>query len=292
MLIMVESNENTERNKKDNNAREQVGLRRKDASNIRAVKRLQKLFPNLQQAPLACGDINVLLDSGGLLAIERKRAGDFLGSIGNGRIFRQVENMANNSKWHCVIIEGQISFDPNDLAVVPIYDKYDNLSGHETTGWKGASVRGAMYAIQWSGCPILVVEPVKLPYIIADLIQFCSKPAEHSQSLGRKRYVTFPPVSVTEEIVAAFPGVGMKKARSLIEFAQGRNDNGVATLGETLSWGSILPLLDKKVRPEGWTGEKTIENFRTTLGLQTGEFLMIQEDKQQIPKKKGKYNGR
>lgn len=288
MLIMVESNEDTDRDKKENTKREERGERRKDPSNIRMVTRLKKYFPNLQTAPLTCGDINVILDGGGLLAIERKRAGDFLGSIGSGRMFRQVERMAQNSKWHCIIVEGLISFDIDDMAVIPKFDKYDKVEGHETTGWRGVSVRGAMYAIQWSGCPILTIEPESLPSIVADLIKFCSKPSEHVQTLGRKRYVTFPPMELSEELLAPLSG-GPKKAKSLLEFAKKNNDTKTGTLAEALSWGSALPLIDKKVRPEGW-GDKAVENFRTKLGLQTGEFLMVQEDKQQI--QKGKKNGR
>jgi hypothetical protein len=284
MLILVESNENTDREKNREDREERV-----DQSNIRMVKRLQKYFPKLQTAALTCGDINVILDGGGTLAIERKRAGDFLGSIGSGRIFRQVERMANNATWHCIIVEGLISFDQDDMAVIPTFDKLDRITGHDSTGWRGVSVRGAMYAIQWSGCPILTIEPESLPSIVDDLARFCSKPAEHVQTMGRKRYVTFPPMEFGEELLAPLSG-GPKKAKSLLDFAKRKNDTKTGTLAEALSWGSCLPLIDRKARPEGW-GDKAVENFRTKLGLQTGEFLMIQEDKQQIPKK-GKQNGK
>jgi ERCC4-type nuclease len=292
MLVIVESNEGTDRDKKENAKRLERGEDKKDPSNIRMVNRLKEYFPTLQQGPLTCGDINVILENGaGILAIERKRAGDFLGSIGSGRIFRQVENMMTHATWPCIIVEGLISFDKEDMAVIPTFDKQDRVSGHETTGWRGVSVRGAMYAIQWSGCPIFTIEPSSLPSVVSELIGFCSKPSEHLQSLGRKRYVTFPPVSLSEEIIASFPGIGMKRSKSLLEFAQSKNDTGTGTLAEALSWGSMLNLIDRKSRPEGW-GDKIIENFRATLGTQTGEYLTIQEDKQQIPKKKGKYNGK
>lgn len=291
MLIMVESNEGADRDKKENAKRKERGEASVDQSNIRMVKRLQKYFPKLQQGPLTCGDINVILDGGGILAIERKRAGDFLGSVGNGRIFRQVERMAENATWSCIIVEGLISFDLDDMAVIPTFDKQDRITGHETTGWRGVSVRGAMYAIQWSGCPIITIEPQSLPNIVADLIQFCSKPSEHTQSLGRKRYVTFPPVTLSEEIISSFPGVGLKRAKALLEFTETNNDKSTATLAEALSWGSVLDLIDRKSRPEGW-GDKTIEMFRTTLGLETGE-LTIQENKnRKSPNRKGKHNGK
>lgn len=290
MLVMVESNEGADREKKKREEAEEQGQTRVDPSNLRVVARLKKYFPNLQQTALTCGDINVILDGGGILAIERKRAGDFLGSIASGRIFRQVENMANNATWSCVIIEGLISFDEDDMAVIPMFNKKDEVEGYEKTMWRGVSVRGAMYAIQWSCCPIFTIEPSSLPSLVADLAKFCSKPAEHQQMLGRKRIVTFPPVTLSEEIIASFPRVGLKRARALLEFTQKNNDVNTATLAEALSWGSILDLVDRKSRPEGW-GDKTIEDFRNTLGLETGELTIVENKNRKSPRK-GNVNGR
>jgi hypothetical protein len=146
-----------------------------------------------------------------------------------------------------------------------------------------------MWAIMFSGCPIIGIEPHGLANAIASVASFCTKPSEHSQMLGRHRYVTFPPVTIAEEIIAAFPGIGLKRSRSLLEFSKKKNDNEIATLGEAISWGTVLKLIDRKSRPEGW-GDKTIENFCATLGLETGEFVTIQEDKQQT--RKGRKNGK
>jgi len=291
MLVVIDTNEGTDREK---NHVDQYGRpdrdKRTDSANVRAVARLKKYFKNLQETPLSSGDINVILDGGKVLAIERKRCGDFLGSIGNGRIFRQVENMAKNATWSCIMIEGLISFDQDDMAVITTYDKQDRRTGTEETQWKGVSVRGAMYAIQWSGCPIITIEPEQLPNVIVDLANFCAKPMEHYQSMGRHRYVTFPPLTITEEIIASFPGVGTKRTRSLMKFSKELNDNKVATLAETLAWGSNLDKIHKKSRPEGW-GDIVVTNFRGTLGLDQGEYLDI---KQENPKKqvKGKQNGK
>jgi hypothetical protein len=284
MLIMIESNENTDREKNREDRDE-----RADSSNLRAMQRLKTFFPNIQQAALTCGDINVILDGGGTLAIERKRAGDFLGSIGSKRIFRQVENMANNSTWSCVIVEGLISFNQDDMAVIPTFDKKDHIDGYETTGWRGVSVRGAMYSIQWSGCPIISIDPLQLPHVVADLVQFCSKPSEHSQSLGRKRYVTFPPITLSQEIMSAFPSIGLKRVKSLEAFAQNNNDANVPTLAEMLCWGSYLGKIHKRSRPEGW-GDMMVSNFRAALGLQEGEYLSIVRDEEEKGKK-GRKNG-
>jgi ERCC4-type nuclease len=103
------------------------------------VERLRRFFPALECETLDCGDIKIILEGGNVLAIERKRAGDFLGSIGDGRLFNQVERMSKSSKWCCVIIEGQISYDKDDMAVIPVYDRSGNMISAEVTGWHGAS---------------------------------------------------------------------------------------------------------------------------------------------------------
>ncbi|MEO6564823.1 MAG: ERCC4 domain-containing protein [Casimicrobiaceae bacterium] len=283
MFIIVDQNEGIDRNRIKGGIKE-----KKTLANSRAMARLKGYFGEIEFAELACGDINIILDDGKLLAIERKRPNDFLGGIASGRIFRQVENMAKNAAWSCILLEGIFSFDKEDMAVVPVYSPDDGkIIRWEKTEWKGASVRGAMYAIQWSGCPIIMVDPVTLPKVVHDIALFCSKPAEHAQSLGRKRIVSFPPISLPEEIVSALPGVGLKRARALLEFAQRKNANQerVPSLGEALSWASMLNMIDKKSRPEGW-GAKTILNVRVALGLEMGEYLTVHEDKRQVAERK------
>jgi len=252
MIVIVDSNE--------------------EATNPKIVKSLKRLFPKLKVQQLTSGDLNVVLDNGEVLAIERKEAGDFLSSIGDGRVFRQVEAMSNNSKWCAIVIQGIISFDEDDMTIV---------DGRETK-WKGASVRGAMLAIQWSGCPIIYTASFPYGYaeIVADIIKFCSKPEVHHQSLGRKRIVTFPPISLSEEIVAAFPGIGLKRSRALINYAKDMDRSTDVSLAKSLCWATYLPKFAYKSRPEGW-GDKVVANFRLSLGLGQNEYLTIEEKKKE-----------
>jgi ERCC4-type nuclease len=283
MFIIIDQNEGIDRNKIKKGVKE-----KKTLANARAMARLKGYFGEIEFAELTCGDINIILDDGKLLAIERKRPGDFLGGIASGRVFRQVENMAKNAAWSCIVLEGVFSFDKNDMAVIPIYSEDDGkIVRWESTEWKGASVRGAMYAIQWSGCPIIMVDPISIPKVVHDIAIFCSKPAEHAQSLGRRRIVSFPPITLPEEIISALPGVGLKRARALLEFTKRKNINEerVPSLGEALSWASMLNLIDKGSRPEGW-GKTTILNVRVALGLEMGEYLTVQEDKRQVAERK------
>lgn len=292
MIVLVDTNEATDREKNH-----KYRAQREDNSNLRALKRLQTRFGDVQTATLTCGDINVILDDGKLLAIERKRAGDFLGSIKGGHIQRQVQRMAENADWSVVIVEGQISFDKDDMAVIPHFDKKDVMDGLETTGWNGNAVRAMIYAIMFNGTPVVMIQhPQQLPDIIQGFIQFCSKPVEHMQGLGRRRIVSFPPITLSQEIVSAFPGVGFKLTKKLEEFAQGQSDNNTPTLADMLCWGSYLGKIAPKSRPEGW-GNMKVTNFRAALGLPEGHYLTIEVDKEELEAKKKlamkqKLNGR
>jgi hypothetical protein len=236
------------------------------------IDRLKHTFPGLIVGKLDYGDINVILDDGTILAIERKQIFDFLGSIGDGRLFDQAERMAK-AKYSAIIVQGTLGYTADDMAV----------ANKEKTNWHGASVRGAMYAVQYSGCPVIFCQEDWYPKIVEGLIEFVSKPDQHWQRKYR-RIITFPPLDDRVEILASMPvniteraryTVGVKRATSLVEFA---NKKGSISLAETLSWGTCLNLINKEDRPEGW-GTKVIEQFRQYLGLKENQYLEVKESK-------------
>lgn len=260
MLILVDSNE--------------------EATNPKTIAEMRKHFPKLQVTSLAFGDVNVVLDTGDILAIERKAATDFLGSIGDGRLFRQVESMANNAKFYCVIVVGGFYFSKSDMTVAVNPDGTE-----EETNWKGVSVRGALHALQWSACPVLFTASIpQYPFTIMEAVGFVSKPTDHVQRLRHTRIVTFPPVDTSVEILASFPGIGIKRAQALMDYADGSE---FKSLAGALAWGSVLPLIKKGGRPDGW-GEAAVANFRTILGLKANQYLQIKEDSTHASKAKKK----
>ena len=254
MLVMVDSNELS--------------------TNPKVVELLREYFPKLQVMSLEFGDINVVLENGSLLSIERKNVSDFLSSIGDGRVFNQVERMAAGAKFYAIIMIGKIEFDKDDMVVV------DN----HVTGWRGVAVRAAIYSLQWSGCPIEWCTTYdSLPFIVNEMIKFCEQPEVHLQKIGHKRIVTFPPVDSRVEIIASFPNVGLKRADSLLRFARDQNkeykdiEDPYSTVIEALAWASAFPLIKSRARPEGW-GDKIVQNLRISLGLDTQEYIDIRKD--------------
>ena len=97
-----------------------------------------------------------------------------------------------------------------------------------------------------------------------------------------KRIVTFPPIDQRVEIVASFPGIGLKRAESLLRFAKAQLDTGdpedeYSTIAEALTWASAFNFIPSKSRPEGW-GDKTVQNFRLALGLDKDQYIDIKKD--------------
>jgi hypothetical protein len=54
-------------------------------------------------------------------------------------------------------------------------------------------------------------------------------------------------------------------------------DEEYGTLADAIAWGTIMVMVDPENRPTGW-GPKTILNFRKRLGLQSNQFMKVDED--------------
>lgn len=228
------------------------------------ISNLRTIFPNLSVSSLSCGDLNAILDDGSKLAIERKEIHDFLNSIGDGRVFSQVENMATGAKYYAIIIEGYIGFTSDDMVLV----------NGEETNWKGVSVRGALFSIQWSGCPVTFAPKGYYAFAVNEMINLVSKDDQHLQKIHR-RIITFPPIDIEIDILTAFPDIGLKRAMALFDYIGGKTEN--PTLAEAICWGAAFPLIKGESRPTGW-GNKIVDKFRKTLGLRENQYLEIKEE--------------
>lgn len=245
-------------------------------TNPKVVKLLEKCFSQVVIANLphheyggiavTAGDINIPLDDGSILAIERKTPQDFLNSIPNRHIFNQVEIMAQNAKYSAVIVTGYFTYgEKNDMVYID----------GEKTNWKGVSVRSAMSLIQYSGCALIFCPPARYPDQIAELYNTVNKPDER-QGISKHRIITFPPVDDRIEFLAQLPGIGIKLADSILKFA-GKMDNnadelGYGTVAGALHWITIMSGIAKSERPKGW-GAQTILTQRKFLGLASNQYI-------------------
>ena len=232
------------------------------------VKQLQEVFTILP-VKLRCGDINVCLPNGNLLIIERKAPSDLLASIGDGRLFDQAERMVTLSPWSFIIINGAITYNNSDMAVID----------GEASNWRGASVRNALLAVQLAGCVVTSTDGVGLICTIEEIISLCSK-TDHSPSVRKQRALTFPPIDTRIEILAQFPGVGYKRAEAILRYVAAcpvNPDDEFGSIASAIEWATLLPLINENSHPEGW-GKITIANFRTILGLAADEYLNVRKD--------------
>ena len=261
MILIVDKNE------KDTNPRI-VQLLEKYFSQVIVTNLPHRDFGNTS---VTAGDINIPLDDGSILAIERKTPDDFLNSIASGHLFDQIEVMSNNAKYSAVIITGKISYgDKNDMV----------FADDEQTNWKGASVRAVFNVIQYSGCALIFCPPKQYPMMIAEIYNTVNKP-DKRQSIRKNRVVTFPPVDERLEFIAQLPGIGLKLADSLLLFAGMMDKNadelGYGTVASALHWATILSQIDKESRPAGW-GAAKILTVRKFFGLSESQYIGLDSE--------------
>jgi ERCC4-type nuclease len=253
--------------------------------NPKIIRALQKNFSqviitnlphrNHGGVTVTAGDINIPLNDGNILAIERKTPDNFLGSIANRHIFNQVEVMAEHAKYSVIIVTGSFTYGKvDDIAYII---KGENK---EKTNWPGASVRGAISVIQYSGCPIIFCPEERYCSMIAEQYNTVNKSDVH-QSVVKRRIITFPPIDERIEFLAQMPGIGIKLADSLLTFA-GKMDNnademGYGSIASALHWLSILVQIDKKERPAGW-GPNKILTARKFFGLDSNQYIALPKE--------------
>ncbi len=245
------------------------------ATNPKIISSLEKHFSKVIISNLKCGDVNIPMDDGSVLAIERKAPYDFLASIADGRIFEQVESMALHAKYSAFIVTGTFTYkDKSDIVCID----------GESTNWKGSAVRTTMTVIQFSGCPIIFCPENKYSETIAELYNTVNKPDER-RGIRKNRIITFPPVDDRVQLMAQFPGVGLKLAESIMHWVKvmenDTSEDEYPSIALTFHWLSIMAQIDKGSRPEGW-GAKKILTFRKFMGLASNEYIAINSEKQEM----------
>jgi len=255
MIIIVDINESTA----DKNSR---------AEKEKYVKLLQKSFSNVISANTKI-DVQVRLGNGENLAIERKNPFDFLASIADGRLERQIEYMHSKAKFVAVIVTGKLNW-ANEYV----------YADEEKTNWKSVSVRGMVRTIMLSGTMIDYCPPSRYAEQINEIIQTCSR--DHGRMFIKRRIVTFPPLDERVQILANFPGISVTLAERVLIWAKVMNGDkskadDYASLASTLHWISIMTQIDKASRPTGW-GTAKILTVRKMLGLSSNEYIGVNSE--------------
>jgi len=261
MYVIVDENENTQ------------------APHI--VDSLRKLFKNIivtslphrdfGSTKITAGDLNIPLDDGSILAIERKTVDDFLGSISNRHLLNQVETMHAHAKFCAIIITGKMSFSSIDKVI----------SDKRITDWDGASIRALLDVIQYSGCAIRYCPVSEYSMMVKEIYDVVNKPSEH-RGIVKNRIVTFPPIDKRVQFIAQLPDVGLESAESLLQFAgmmeSNADEEGYGRIADALHWMSIMSQIDKDSRPVNWIGKRILTN-RKFFGLKSNEYIKIESER-------------
>lgn len=194
------------------------------------IRQLNKENAEVQQKQLQVGDFILSKDVG----VERKRVQDFLQSITDQRLFKQLANLSSTFKSPLLIIEGnpELLFMERDI--------------HKNT------IRGVLSCIALDyKIPIIwtqnSMETTKQLYWIANREQVIEKK-------GIQVRVTKKPTSLKEQqefLVSGLPGINSKRSKKLLEHFKTPD--------------KIFTAEDKDLLELNGFGKKMIENMRKVM---------------------------
>ena len=127
---------------------------------------------------------------------EHKTPNDFVGSIFDGRLFRQIEEMRDNYDYFYIIVSGSY-----EDTVYKVNDKYENIVG-------------AISSCFVRKCPVIFVD---------DYINVCEIIKKISDKLSDGK-IRIKPVSKSSiediriRIICSIPGVSRKKGEALLAY--------------------------------------------------------------------------
>lgn len=242
------------------------------ATSPKTIEALRKHFTNVALVNSRI-DVQIPLEDGTKIAIERKTPSDFISSIGDGRLKEEIERMHSVAKFCAVVVTGRINYAGNGFV------RGDGIQ--EERKWKSTSVRGMLRAIQLSGT-ILEWCPVNYyAQMIEEIYTTCSS-EDHRQGLKKERIITFPPIDERIQFLGQLCDFGIESAKQLLHFAgtldQNADEDGFGTVASALHYLSIMGQFPLAARPKLFRGKRGVNKIlsnRKLLGLASNQYLAI-----------------
>ncbi len=195
------------------------------------------------------GDLMAATSEGELILVERKTPDDFLNSLKSDRLMLQLANMLTVTRWAYLMITGEFKLGVNGEVVTS-----------RVTGWNWDAVQGAILSIQEMG--IYVVHCQGDEDYEAAIIRLGNR--------DRSKVAPVPPAkqphvyTQAEAVLAALPGIGFKRLKSVLDAGGGSPAWAIA----------LLTNLDEVEKFPGVPyGDR--QRIRNVLGLKTNEMLAI-----------------
>lgn len=203
-------------------------------------------------APLPAGDVLAMCDDGAAVAIERKTAGDLLGSLRDGRLLAQAGGLRAVTPWSYVVVTEPLYCGRAGFAV------YEPKRGRTLveTGWAWNAVQGALLALQELGVGVVLGKG-------QDDFEACARwlfeRARGPVAVARRETV---PMDDATRILTSIPGVGAERAKQLLRDC-GTVADALWALTDAPVWGGrknvigVGPVTRRQARqalglPEGW----------------------------------------
>jgi ERCC4-type nuclease len=193
------------------------------------------------------GDLMAATDDGQMLLIERKTADDLLNSLRENRLFNQLAEMQDKTRWAYLVITGELQRGPQGKVVT---DRGD-------TGWSWSAVQGALLAVQEMG--IFVIHAGSDADYESCILRLGAR--------DRKPDLLIPPVkfpkilSAQEQVVASLPGIGVDRLQAVMSQCG------------TPAW-ALVALTDKSTDLPG-VGPGIKTKIRAALGLRDADQLSV-----------------
>ncbi|MEL7626956.1 MAG: ERCC4 domain-containing protein [Anaerolineaceae bacterium] len=201
---------------------------------------------------LDAGDFWVSTDDNQILVIERKTPEDFLGTLGQGRLFVQgnvLQQERNAGKWAYLLITGGISSNAEGYVVV---DKRE-------TKWRWTDIQGALLSMQELG--VFVHFCNGDGDLEAAIIRLANRDRRPEMKVLPARVGSH--LSMQERALCALPGIGEEIVGRLLAFC-GSAGAAIAVCTE----------LQSSIKIPG-IGPGMKNNIRYALGLNEGQELHL-----------------
>lgn len=218
---------------------------------------IKSQFPDAAIVLLETGDAWVACDDGHIIMIERKASDDLLNSLRDGRLLEQISRLVENrinqqlrgekqTYWPYLVITGTLSPDHNGKT----------YTGRDT-GWAWNAVQGALLTIQEMGCYVAHC-PSDTEYARFITMLANRKHDDAVDILPQKQPL---PVDAKSMFLMGLPGVGLERARQILEWAGGNLAH------------ALMGLTDLDIKAP--VGEHVRRSIRKFLELQDEQLVEI-----------------
>jgi ERCC4-type nuclease len=204
---------------------------------------------------MVTGDI-MLIQSTKMMLIERKGTPDLLNSMADGSLVEQISRLVEATKFPLLLTHGSLLCNKDGKVV----------ANGQTHGWNWWALQMQLVSLQAGGCMHLHLNATKeIPEAIKHLSNWLSR-NDHLRVYRKERIPFLMPFRGLE-VLAALPGIGVKRAKDCLDF-YGGTGRAIAE----------LTCIDKCFLPAGVAGG-TVSKIREELSLGENERLKVVDDR-------------